>query len=88
MKIACEVRGIQFARTKNEVYFGILAAVQGGEAQQLVMDSAGSYLMDDEPKLAYTEEEYKAAEARMEATIKAREEEERKRKEQEKNNGI
>jgi hypothetical protein len=88
MKISCEAQRLQFARTKNEVYLGILAAMTGGEAQEALMESAGTFLTEAEPKLEYTEEEYKAAEARMEAIIKAREEEERKRIEQEKNNGL
>lgn len=79
---------VQFQRAKNEVYFGVCAAIGGEDSQKCLMKSAGSFLKEDETKLEYTEEEYKAAEARLAEIIKKREEEERKRIEQEKNNGL
>jgi hypothetical protein len=83
MKAGVEVRRVQFQRAKNEIYFGVCAALGGGETQEDLMQSAGSVLIEPpEPELNYTEEELRQAEARMAAIIAQR------KKEQEAKNGI
>lgn len=86
VKISTEVRSLQFARAKNEVYLGICAAISGGESQEALIDAAGSFLIDDETKLEYTEEEYRLAEERMKEFQRQQRELEEKQKE--KQNGI
>lgn len=73
MKISTEVRSLQYARAKNEVYLGICAAIGGGESQETLMAAAGSFLIEDKAQLGYTEEEYRLAEERMREIQRQRE---------------
>lgn len=86
MKISEEIRSLQIARSKNEVYPGICAAISGGEAQEELMNAAGSFLIEDEPHLDYTEEEYQIALERQKEVMRKQRELEEQQKE--KNNGI
>lgn len=82
-KAGAEVQRVQFQRAKNEVYFGICAALGGGDTQKDLMESAGSVLIEDgNALLAYTDDELRAAEERMKAIL------EEQAKKQEANNGI
>ncbi len=85
VKISTEVRALQFARANNEVRLGICAAISGGESEDALKDIAGSFLIDDDTKSEYTEEEYRLAEERMKKIQRQRELEEQQK---EKNNGI
>lgn len=80
------LRKIHAQRAKHEVYLGICAAIGGGEAQDALMDAAGSFLLDDEPQLEYTEEDYQRALERQEEILRKQRELEEQQKE--KNNGI
>ena len=72
-KVILEVRRIQYQRAKNEVYFGVCAAIGGGEAETDLLNEAGSFMLGEEmPELSYTEEELRIAEERMKAIIEAR----------------
>lgn len=86
VKISTEVRSLQFARAKNEVRLGICAAISGGESEEALNDIAGSFLIDDEPQLEYTEEEYQRALERQKEILRKQRELEEKQKE--KQNGI
>lgn len=73
--ISCQLCRIQYNRAKNEVRFGVCASISAGAAE--VLDrSAGDYFFDDAPKLTYTDEELKIAEARMDEINRQREKEE------------
>lgn len=78
-KVGEEVRRIQFQRAKNEIYFGICAALGGGEMQEILMQSAGDVITEKQPDLSYTAEQLAAAEKRM-----AELNEQRKRQEEQK----
>ncbi len=77
-KISFEVESLQFARAKNEVYFGICAALGGGKSQENLMDAAGSFVTEEEPELEFTEEELRMAEERMAEELRKRKEKEKK----------
>jgi len=64
-KASSETCRLQYQRAKNEVFFGVCAAIGGGEAQEDLFKFAGSSVIDEKTELPFTEEELRMAEKRM-----------------------
>ena len=63
--ISCKLHRLQYQRAKNEVHFGVCAALGGSRNRENLLKSAGDFLMDEpEPELTYTQEELEAAMAK------------------------
>lgn len=64
--ISCQLYRLQYQRAKNEVHFGVCAALGGDKNRQNLMDSAGDFFIEEpEPELTYTQEELAAAMAKL-----------------------
>ena len=60
--ISCQLYRLQYQRAKNEIHFGVCAALGGETNRQNLIDSAGGFFLDEpEQKLTYTEEDFKVA---------------------------
>ena len=83
-KVCNEAHRVQYQRAKNEVYFGVCAALGNEENRKDLFDSAGSFCLDDgDVELPYTDEELRIAEERMAQVL-----EQRRKEEEEKNSHV
>lgn len=73
--ITCNINRLQYWRAKNEVFFGVTAALGSDKNRENLFDCAGDFFIrQPEPDMSYTPEELAAAEARM-AEIQRRQKE-------------
>lgn len=70
--ISCQLHRLQYQRAKNEVFFGIAAALGGEKNRKNLMESAGGFVergADDAANMSYSEEELAAAMAKIDKII-------------------
>lgn len=64
--VSLQLHRLQYLRAKNEVFFGVCAALGGENNRQNLLDNAGNFFVEEpEPELQYTSEELAVAEKRM-----------------------
>lgn len=73
--ISCQLHKLQYQRAKNEVFFGVAAALGGKDNRENLMASAGGFLQETEAgNMSYTQEELAAAMDKLNAIIAAEKE--------------
>lgn len=73
--ISCELHRLQYQRAKNEVHFGVCAALGGETNRKNLIDSAGDFFLEE--KQTYTKEDLAAAMDKLEKITAAAKAEEK-----------